>query len=334
MASQVAEPKFFYELLRIVKNAYLGDKISIAYEVEKIAEKYEKKGLQERASKLRAQAERLKDRANQINNPLGELAQNLGCEFFYPSETAVKARDFVPTSKNKTKITELINVVRKKEVFWEAEIPLPNKTLLFGPPGTGKTMSAHYIASLLSMPLILVRLDMLIDSHLGGTAKNLRNIFDVANKQPCILFLDEFDAIATNRTRLRGDGPESEMKRVVNSLLQNIDSLNDEVMLLAATNLDSDIDPAVWRRFHNRLDYEVPDEYAVFAYLSKSMGNTFLVHEIIPYLIGRSFSDIEMIVNKAKTKSILRSVDLSAALIHESLKELLLQESEPSRSSL
>ena len=321
------EPKFFYELLRILKTAYTGDQISIAYEAEKIAEKYEKKGLQERANKIRAQAERLRGRGNRIDNPLGELTQKLGCEFFYPSEAAVKARDFVPTSKNKTKMTELINVVRKKEVFWEAEIPLPNKTLLFGPPGTGKTMSAHYIASLLSMPLILVRLDMLIDSHLGGTAKNLRKIFDVANKQPCVLFLDEFDAIATNRQRLRGDSVENEMKRVVNSLLQNIDALNDEVMLLAATNLDSDIDPAVWRRFHNRLDYELPDEHAVFAYLSKSMGNTFLVHEITPFLIGRSFSDIEMIVNKAKTKSILNAIDLSARLIHESLEELLLQRS-------
>ncbi|MGE7112706.1 AAA family ATPase [Lysinibacillus sp. NPDC047702] len=324
MASQVAEPKFFYELLRILKNAYTGDRINIAHDAEKIAEKYEKRGLQEKADKLRVQVQRLGNQRG--NSNLDEMAKKLGYELFYPNEAAIRARDFVPTQKNKEKIAELIAVVRKKEVFWEAEIPIPNKTLLFGPPGTGKTISAHYIASLLNLPLILVRLDTLIDSHLGGTANNLRKLFDVANKQSCVLFLDEFDAIANNRNALKGDGPESEMKRVVNSLLQNLDALNDEVILLAATNLDSDIDPAVWRRFHNRMDYELPNEDELLFYLSKNLTDNFLIHEILTYLIGRSFSDIEIILNKAKTKSILRSVELSAALIQESLDELILQD--------
>lgn len=334
MASQVAEPKFFYELLRILKNAYTGDRINIAHDAEKIAEKYEKKGLQEKADKLRVQVQRLgNQRGNGNLYNLDEMTKKLGYELFYPNEAAIRARDFVPTQKNKTKITELIAVVRKKEVFWESEIPLPNKTLLFGPPGTGKTISAHYIASLLNLPLILVRLDTLIDSHLGGTAGNLRKVFDLANKQPCVLFLDEFDAIASNRSTLKGDGAENEMKRVVNSLLQNLDALSDEVMLLAATNLDCDIDPAVWRRFHNRMDYELPNEDEMLFYLGKNLTDNLLIHEILPHLIGRSFSDVEIILNKAKTKSILRSVDLSATLIQESLDELLLQELEPRNKS-
>lgn len=325
-ASKQVEPKFFYELIRILDNAYTGDKIAIAREVEAIAEKFENKGLHQRAEKLRTKAERLKSRSgNSGVSSLEKSALDLGFELFYPKEAARKARDFIPTEANKIKIHELIQVMKKKEAFWEAEIPLPNKTIMFGPPGTGKTISAHYIASVLELPLLLVRLDTLIDSALGGTANNLRKAFDAANKQPCVLFLDEFDAIATNRAQLKGDGAENEMKRVVNSLLQNLDALNDEVMLFAATNLDQEIDPAVWRRFHNRMDFELPDEDTMFTYLFKQLNDPILIHEVVDLLVGKSFAEVELILNKAKTKCILRATDMSKEIICESIGENLAQ---------
>ncbi|MFJ8064877.1 AAA family ATPase [Psychrobacillus sp. NPDC096426] len=328
MATKVEEPKFFYELIRILDNAYTGDKVSISREVESIALKFEKKGLHERAGKLRSKAERLKSRSGQGFTQLQQSTEKLGFELFDPAESLNKARNFIPTSVNKIKIAELVSVVKKREVFWEAEIPIPNKTLMFGPPGTGKTVSAHYIANILDLPLILVRLDTLISSSLGGTAGNLRKAFDAANKQPCVLFLDEFDAIATNRSQLRGDGAESEMKRVVNSLLQNLDALDDEVMLFAATNLDSEIDPAVWRRFHNRMDFQLPNEEEMILYLDRNLEDNLLINDVLDLLMGRSFSDTEMILNKAKTKCILRSIEMNREIILESINENLMQKME------
>ncbi|WP_313893882.1 ATP-binding protein [Psychrobacillus sp.] len=325
MTTKAEEPKFFYELVRILDNAYTGDNLSISREVESIAMKFEKKGLNERANKLLAKAERLKSRSGKGFIQLQQSTEKLGFELFSPSESLNKARNFIPTYANKIKIAELVSVVNKREVFWEAEIPIPNKTLMFGQPGTGKTVSAHYISGILDLPLILVRLDTLISSSLGGTAGNLRKAFDAANKQPCVLFLDEFDAIATNRSQLTGDGAENEMKRVVNSLLQNLDSLNDEVMLFAATNLEREIDPAVWRRFHNRMDFQLPSEDEMLLYLNRNLDDNLLINDILDLLMGRSFSEIEIILNKAKTKCILRTVEMTREIVLESINENLMQ---------
>jgi SpoVK/Ycf46/Vps4 family AAA+-type ATPase len=127
--------------------------------------------------------------------------------------------------------------------------------LMYGPPGTGKSRLARFIAQELGLPLYIARLDGLISSFLGNTSKNIRAIFDFTAKTPCVLFLDEFDAIA----KLRGDSQEmGELKRVVNSFIQNLDSLERHSIVLAATNHDALLDTAVWRRFSYRLALDYP----------------------------------------------------------------------------
>jgi AAA+ superfamily predicted ATPase len=127
--------------------------------------------------------------------------------------------------------------------------------LLYGPPGTGKSRLARYIAQELGLDLYVARLDGLISSFLGSTSKNIRALFDFAAKSPCILFLDEFDAIA----KLRGDGQElGELKRVVNSFIQNLDTLGAQSLVVAATNHHELLDSAIWRRFSYRLELNFP----------------------------------------------------------------------------
>lgn len=129
-------------------------------------------------------------------------------------------------------------------------------TMLFGAPGTGKTMMAHYIASQLDLPLVIARLDGLVSSFLGTTARNISNLFSFANRYKCVLLLDEFDAVA----KLRDDPHElGEIKRVVNTLLQCIDSRADIGFTIAITNHESLLDPAVWRRFDLRISIPKPD---------------------------------------------------------------------------
>ncbi len=127
--------------------------------------------------------------------------------------------------------------------------------LLYGPPGVGKSETAKYISARLGIPLYTVRTDSLVSSYLGSTSKNLRMVFDFAKAEPCVLFLDELDAIA----KQRDDGHElGELKRVVISLLQNIDSLGTQTVLVAATNHEHLLDPAIWRRFYMKLQLSLP----------------------------------------------------------------------------
>ena len=127
--------------------------------------------------------------------------------------------------------------------------------LLYGPPGCGKSRLARYTARKLGLELYVARLDGLISSYLGSTSKNIRALFEFASRTPCVLFLDEFDAIA----KLRGDTQElGELKRVVNSFIQNLDTLGTQSVVLAATNHEVLLDAAVWRRFSYRLELSYP----------------------------------------------------------------------------
>jgi SpoVK/Ycf46/Vps4 family AAA+-type ATPase len=127
--------------------------------------------------------------------------------------------------------------------------------LMYGPPGTGKSRLARYVARELGLELYVARLDGLISSFLGSTSKNIRALFDFAAGTPCVLFLDEFDAIA----KLRGDSQElGELKRVVNSFIQNLDTLGSQSIVLAATNHQELLDSAIWRRFGYRLALDFP----------------------------------------------------------------------------
>lgn len=122
-----------------------------------------------------------------------------------------------------------------------------NSTLLYGESGTGKTTFGRYLAYKTQVPFAYVNFGNLIDSHLGGTQRNLSKVFDYVKNQKCVFMLDEIDAIGTERGLKSTD--VGEMSRIVISLMQNLDTLSSDVVLLAATNRKDIIDKALLRRF-------------------------------------------------------------------------------------
>lgn len=149
-------------------------------------------------------------------------------------------------------LEEWRNIDRLKKVGVKPALSL----MMFGAPGTGKTLLAHYMARELGYPLVVARLDGLVSSFLGTTARNISNLFTFANRYKCILLLDEFDAVA----KLRDDPNElGELKRVVNTLLQCLDERSALGFTVAITNHESLLDPAVWRRFDIRIEVPKPN---------------------------------------------------------------------------
>lgn len=130
-----------------------------------------------------------------------------------------------------------------------------NRILLIGPPGNGKTSLAEAMAEALMVPLLTVRYESIVGAYLGETASKLTKLFEIAKTRKCVLFFDEFETLGKER----GDAHETgEIKRVVSSLLMQIDSLPSYVVAIAATNHESLLDKAAWRRFQVKVEMPKP----------------------------------------------------------------------------
>lgn len=151
-------------------------------------------------------------------------------------------------------LERFVRLRKQEDRFLREGLPAPRSLLVYGPPGTGKTTIANFVAQQLKLPLLTVRLDAVMSSYLGTTAKNLRMVFEHAARRGGVLFLDEFDALA----KLRDDANEvGEIKRIVNSLIQDMDAF-PTMPVIAATNHEHLLDPAIWRRFDTIIPVPMP----------------------------------------------------------------------------
>lgn len=170
-----------------------------------------------------------------------------------------------------------------------------HRLLLIGPPGNGKTSLAEALAEALLLPLFVVRYEGIIGSFLGETALRLRRLFDFVRSRSCLLFFDEFDTLGKER----GDEHETgEIKRVVSSLLLQIDDLPSHVVVVTATNHPELLDRAVWRRFQIRLQLPAPTKEQTVHWLGNLEARLSepldpRPAEIAQQLKGLSFAELE-----------------------------------------
>ncbi len=215
-------------------------------------------------------------------------------------------------------VDDFINVIKHRNKIKEMGLVAQSTLLLYGAPGVGKTTIAKYISWKTGLPLVTARLDAVISSLLGNTSKNIRKIFEYADSKPCILFLDEFDAIA----KARDDQHEmGELKRVINSLLQNIDVYTQNNVMIAATNHPELLDKAIWRRFNTVIEVGQPNIEGITKlmelYLGK-FGNELIADKkkyerVIQQFSKKSPSDIRNLINNAITKSVINDKEIVTA---------------------
>ena len=260
------------ELLKIVEGAVNADREKVNSYTELLASKLAAEGHKNVADRLQRALHSSKTRMLELSRTGTRVPVDQESRLSLADEELVRPADAVVfvSPEVSASVSEFIRFVVASDRLISHGVGVSPSMLLYGPPGCGKTELARYVASQLGLPLLTARSDSLISSFLGSTAKNLRVLFEHAMARPCVLFLDEFDALA----KARDDKNElGELKRVVVSLLQNIDALASKTVLLAATNHDHLLDPAIWRRFAFRLEIGLPELQARRAMFQRFCGD-------------------------------------------------------------
>ncbi|HRO58492.1 MAG TPA: ATP-binding protein [Burkholderiaceae bacterium] len=198
----------------------------------------------------------------------------------------------------------------------------PTRSAIFvGAPGVGKTLTARWLAAQLQVPLYVLDLTAVMSSLLGRSGSNMRAAIDFAKREPCVLLLDEIDAIAKRRS---DDADVGELKRLVTVILQEVDEWPATGLLLAATNHPDLIDPALWRRFDLVIGFKTPELPAIRDAIKRFLGPDYAlfgrwIEVLVLAFSGQSFSDIERDIQRFR-RAVALGTASDADLVEDFIK--------------
>ncbi|MYF37094.1 MAG: AAA family ATPase [Synechococcus sp. SB0678_bin_12] len=204
-------------------------------------------------------------------------------------------------------VSELVAEQHRADLLRSYSLEPRHRVLLAGPPGNGKTTLAEALAHALCVPMLVVRYEAVIGSYLGETAQRIARVFEEARSRHCVLFFDEFDAVGKER----GDQHETgEIKRVVSSLLLQIDALPSFVVAVTATNHPELLDRAIWRRFQVCVELPAPKRGQIEKWFRRFAEQHDYTLDISPRslaqrLQGLSFAEIEEFGNDVLRRAVL-----------------------------
>ncbi|SFS11484.1 ATPase family associated with various cellular activities (AAA) [Halomicrobium zhouii] len=220
-----------------------------------------------------------------------------------PEEVQMTMDQLVLTPDQEGEIEKIVKAIEHRDYLARIGLREIGKLLFVGPPGTGKTSVARALAHDLQLPFVEVKLSMITSQYLGETAKNVEKTFEVAKRlAPCILFMDEFDFVA----KTRSSDEHAAIKRAVNTLLKSIDEVSlieDEVLLIGATNHPDQLDAAVWRRFDEIVNFPKPDygmRSDILRVVTQQMDiDEFDPDELADITEGLTGSDLRLVLREA-----------------------------------
>lgn len=265
------------------------------------------------AAKARVSPPHTTDNLVPLTRPRGELANLLTVA--YPKN---RLSDMVLDEDVADQLDRILKEQKHHLRIREHGLSPRRKLLLVGPPGTGKTMTASVLAGELGIPLFSVRLDALITKFMGETAAKLRQIFDAISEVRGVYFFDEFDAIGSQRGLANDVG---EIRRVLNSFLQMIESDQSNSLILAATNHVEILDYALFRRFDDVIEYRLPTGQQAAKLLQARLGSfapkPFSLKALTAKACGLSYAEIRRAVDESIKEAVMHHEDrvASAALM-------------------
>jgi SpoVK/Ycf46/Vps4 family AAA+-type ATPase len=258
-------------ILRLIESHCTGSEDSFKKALHDLANDEENKGNLSLSQSIRNaySSEKRRETTFETSSPLAEMTFSTQNVFQTPKDKdstlelveilqpKVRLADVALPDTTRETLRQIIDEQKKTEDLLSRGVTPTNRILFCGPPGCGKTLTANALAGEIGIPVAYVKLDGLVSSYLGQTGTNIRKVFEFARNKRIMLFLDEFDAIAKKRDDAHELG---ELKRVVTTLLQNMDAMPASVFFVAATNHHHLLDPAIWRRFNMSILLELPND--------------------------------------------------------------------------